>query len=148
MSKKLEILEKLYGFKRGDGYSKYSHTLEEREQMFNMVKNAGYKVKGDFEPNSNYIFRTKQMIFAPTNVGRAYFKRKYNAIPFSEFISKFSPTAEENDTENPGNEDKKLVFRSIKDNSNTYNSVDTNLDKQYENWFADSLIKGSYNYEK
>lgn len=141
MSKKLEHLEKLYGFKRGDGYSIYDHTVEEREEMFNLVKNAGYKVKGDFEPNSNYVFRTKQMIFAPTNVGRVYFKRKYNAIPFSEFTSKFYLTPKENDTKNLDNEDKKLIFRSIKDNSNTYNSVDTNLDIQYASWFTNRLTK-------
>lgn len=144
MSKKLENLEKLYGFKRGDGYSKYGTTMEEREEMFNLVKNAGYKVKGEFEPNSNYVFRSKQMIFAPTNVGYHYFKRKYNVISPYFFKLKFTPVVDEEETSDL--ENKKVIFKSIQDNSGSNTS--TNLDKQYENWFADSLIKGSYNYEK
>jgi hypothetical protein len=137
--KKIELLYNKYGFQRRDALFSLRTTVEEREEIYNAIVDAGYKVDGPFEPMSNYAFRTAKLIFAKTNVGVSYFKQKYNILSYNEFMVKLKPEDYVPVRSLEDAEKSKVFFGECNDNSNSYKDSNTSLDLQIANYLSTTL---------
>jgi hypothetical protein len=135
--KKIELLYNKYGFQRRDALFSLRTTVEEREEIYNAIVDAGYKVDGPFEPMSNYAFRTAKLIFAKTNVGISYFKQQYNILSYNEFMMKLKPEDYEPVPFVEDTEKSKAFFADYNDNS--YEESNTSLDLQIANYLSKKL---------